>query len=97
MSELYVYSLAQPVLNVFFGFLFGLAIFTNESLPWRRLAWYAWGGLLVFVSVRVVGDWLFQQPHLPYETLRLYMYATCFFFGIAIAGYLRTLYGTEAG
>ena len=87
-----VYMLAQPALNLAFGFLWGLVFgFT----PFRR-PFMLWVLLMVFVSVRTVGDWLFSQPHLPWEPLRLYLYATCFFLGIAIARLLRRLYSTTA-
>lgn len=85
--DLLVYSVAQPFLNLGFGFIWG-TIFPD--LPKRPLA--LWALLLTFVSVRVVGDWLFDQPHLPWEWLRLYLYATCFFLGIALARLLRNIY-----
>jgi hypothetical protein len=86
--ELMVYSIAQPILNLGLGFIWGV-IFPSVPLQ-RPLA--LWGLLIVFVSVRVVGDWLFNQPHLPWESLRLYLYATCFFAGIMLARYLRVVY-----
>lgn len=83
-----IYTLAQPALNVAFGFAWG-TIF--GFLPFRRPL-MLWLLLMVFVSVRTVGDWIFSQPHLPWEPLRLYLYATCFFMGIMFARYLRKLY-----
>jgi hypothetical protein len=89
--ELLVYTVAQPFLNLGFGFIWGTLF---PDLPKRPLV--LWALLLFFVSVRVVGDWLFSQPHLPWEPLRLYMYATCFFLGIALARFLRAMYRTAA-
>ena len=86
--DLVVYTLAQPVLNVGFGFVWGLIA---QTQPFRRSLWI-WALLVVFVSVRVVGDWLFGLPHLPWETLRLYVYATCFFVGLTLAWLLRSIY-----
>lgn len=83
-----MYSIAQPILNFGFGFLWG-TIFQSEPLR-RPVA--LWALLMVFVSIRTVGDWLFEQPHLPWEALRLYLYATCFFFGIMTALMLRRAY-----
>jgi hypothetical protein len=84
--ELLVYTVAQPVLNLAFGFGWGLVV---QGMPTRRNALGLWALLAVFVSVRMVGDWLFNQPHLPWEWARLYGYATCFFAGIMLARFLR--------
>jgi hypothetical protein len=89
--ELLVYTIAQPFLNLGFGFIWGTVF---PELPKRPLV--LWVLLLTFVSVRVVGDWLFNQPHLPWEPLRLYLYATCFFAGIALARFLRAIYHPAA-
>jgi hypothetical protein len=86
--ELMVYSIAQPILNLGFGFIWGV-VFSSAPIQRPILLWVF---LIVFVSVRVVGDWLFNQPHLPWETLRLYTYATCFFAGILLARYMRVVY-----
>lgn len=92
VSGTLIYSIAQPALNILFGFLFG---FFLEQLPFRRL-FMLWVALVVFVSVRVVGDWLFQQPSvLPWETVRLYVYATCFFFGTVGARWLVGIYNAN--
>jgi hypothetical protein len=86
--DLLIYTLAQPALNLAFGFAWG-AVF--GFIPFRRPL-MLWLLLMVFVSVRTVGDWIFSQPHLPWEPLRLYVYASCFFIGIMFARYLRGWY-----
>ncbi len=92
VSGTLIYTIAQPVLNILFGFLFG---FLLQEVPFRRLFMF-WIALVVFVSVRVVGDWLFQQPSvLPWETVRLYVYASCFFLGTAGARWLVGVYNAN--
>lgn len=91
MTDLIVYTVAQPILNLAFGFIWGTFF---PDLPKRPHV--LWALLLTFVSVRVVGDWLFAQPHLPWEALRLYTYATCFFIGIVLARFLRSVYRPQA-
>jgi hypothetical protein len=90
------YFVAQPCLNVLFGFVFGLAA------PWviRDRTWvfwfWLWALLLVFVSVRIVGDWLMGVPvPAPGESFRLLLYATSFTVGLIIARLLRMVYGTR--
>jgi len=83
------YTVTQPLLNLLFGFVWGVV-----AGPFRYPL-KIWLALLFFVSVRIVGDWLFSQPHIAFEWLRLYVYATLFFIGAQGARWLRVGYGRE--
>ena len=87
------YFVAQPCLNVVLGFVFGLvAPWVIRDRKWGFWLWL-WALLLVFVSVRIVGDWLMGIPApAPGESLRLLLYATSFIVGLIIARLLRTAY-----
>ena len=84
------------MLNVLFGFAFGLIspwVVPELDRAWRFWAWL-WSVLLVFVSVRMVGDFLLGIPTPSAgESYRLLLYATSFTIGLAIARLLRWAYG----
>jgi len=88
-----LYFIVQPCLNVLFGFAFGLVSpWVIRERKWGFWSWL-WILLMVFVSVRIVGDWLMGIPvPAPGESLRLLLYATSFMVGLVIARLLRMAY-----
>lgn len=93
-----LHDLLQALLNLIFGLSWGNMLarlfppsamlcsnMTSEKpAPYRSL--WLWVTLLVFVSVRWIGDVVMSQPGgTLLETVNLYAYATAFFVGLWIA------------
>ena len=96
MTDLTLYSIVQPFLNVLFGFVFGyVAPWVMRDRTWTFWLWL-WILLMVFVSVRIIGDWLMGIPGpAPGESLRLLLYATSFMVGLVMARLLRIAYEVQ--
>lgn len=93
-----LHDLLQALLNLIFGFGWGSVLTrlfpstamlcsdltSKKPAPYRSL--WLWVTLLVFVSVRWIGDVIMRQPGgTLLETVNLYAYATAFFVGVWIS------------
>ena len=94
--NVYLHIVAQAILNLVCGFIWGSFLCNRLPKAWIRpvIPMYKlvpmaiisiWLTLMVFVSIRTLGDLIFQQPTGTFlEAVALYSYATAFFIGYTI-------------